>query len=79
MVTEQIWWAAYAYGCSVCLVTPNAKLLDGGRLSGKGRPRTDQEVPSYPATKYTAPNVTTKTSVLPRPSLKAYRGWPANR
>src|SRR5215472_3092175 len=50
------WWACYAFWVFQLFGHTNAKVMDGGRLKWEkeGRPTT-REVPSYPATSYTAP------------------------
>ncbi len=50
------WWATYAYWVYQLFGHRNAKVMDGGRLKWEkeGREMT-REVPSYPATNYTAP------------------------
>ncbi len=50
------WWATYAFWVFQLFGHTNAKVMDGGRLKWEkeGRPLT-REVPSYPATTYTAP------------------------
>ena len=50
------WWACYAYWVFQLFGHSNARIMDGGRLkwSKEGRVMT-RDVPSYPATKYKAP------------------------
>jgi thiosulfate/3-mercaptopyruvate sulfurtransferase len=50
------WWAAYAFWVFRLFDFPNLRILDGGRAKweAEGRPMTT-EVPSFPPTKYTAP------------------------
>jgi thiosulfate/3-mercaptopyruvate sulfurtransferase len=50
------WWACYAFWVFQLFGHTNAKVMDGGRLKWEkeNRPMT-REVPSYPATSYTAP------------------------
>lgn len=50
------WWATYAFWVFQLFGHTNAKVMDGGRLKWEkeGRPLT-REVPSYPATTYSAP------------------------
>lgn len=50
------WWACYAFWVFHLFGHTNAKIVDGGRLKWEkeGRELT-REVPSYPATSYTAP------------------------
>jgi thiosulfate/3-mercaptopyruvate sulfurtransferase len=50
------WWACYAFWVFQLFGHTNARVMDGGRLKWEkeGRPMT-REVPSYPATKYEAP------------------------
>ena len=50
------WWATYAFWVFQLFGHTNAKIMDGGRLKWEkeGRPMT-REVPSYPATRYVAP------------------------
>ena len=50
------WWATYAFWVFQLFGHTNAKVMDGGRLKWEkeGRELT-REVPSYPATTYTAP------------------------
>jgi thiosulfate/3-mercaptopyruvate sulfurtransferase len=51
------WWATYAFWVFQLFQHINAKVMDGGRAKWEkeGRPMT-REVPSYPATSYSAPN-----------------------
>ncbi len=50
------WWAAYAYWVFHLFGHTNAKLMDGGRLKWENEGRElVREVPSYPPTKYVAP------------------------
>lgn len=51
------WWATYAFWVFQLFGHANAKIMDGGRAKWEreGRPMT-REVPSYPATAYTAPD-----------------------
>ena len=51
------WWACYAFWVFQLFGHTRAMVMDGGRLKWEkeGRPMT-REVPSYPATKYRAPN-----------------------
>ncbi|HEX4960249.1 MAG TPA: sulfurtransferase [Thermoanaerobaculia bacterium] len=50
------WWATYAYWVFQLFGHDKAKIVDGGRIkwANEGRPLT-KDVPSYPATDYTAP------------------------
>jgi len=50
------WWATYAFWVFQLFGHDKAKVMDGGRLkwTKEGRP-VDKEVPSYPASKYSAP------------------------
>jgi thiosulfate/3-mercaptopyruvate sulfurtransferase len=50
------WWATYAFWVFQLFGHSNAKIMDGGRAKWEreGRPMT-REVPSYPATQYSAP------------------------
>jgi len=50
------WWATYAFWVFQLFGHSNARVMDGGRLKWEqeGRPLT-REVPSYPATQYSAP------------------------
>ncbi len=50
------WWATYAFWVFQLFGFTNARILDGGRMKWEqeGRPMTD-EVPSYPPTRYSAP------------------------
>ena len=50
------WWACYAFWVFQLFGHTNARVMDGGRLKWEkeGRPMT-REVPSYPATRYEAP------------------------
>jgi len=50
------WWATYAFWVFQLFDHANAKVMDGGRLKWKdeGRPLV-RDVPSYPASAYTAP------------------------
>ena len=50
------WWATYAFWVFQLFGHTKARILDGGRLKWQqeGRPLT-REVPSYPATEYSAP------------------------
>src|SRR5689334_23429791 len=50
------WWACYAFWVFQLFGHTNAKVMDGGRLKWEkeGRPMT-REVPSYVATRYSAP------------------------
>ncbi len=50
------WWACYAFWVFQLFGHTNAKVMDGGRMKWEkeGRPLT-REVPSYPATRYEAP------------------------
>jgi thiosulfate/3-mercaptopyruvate sulfurtransferase len=50
------WWATYAYWVFQLFGHTNAKVMDGGRLKWEkeGREMT-RDVPTYPATSYTAP------------------------
>ncbi|RMF63320.1 MAG: sulfurtransferase [Calditrichaeota bacterium] len=50
------WWATYAFWVFQLFNHTNAKVMDGGRLKWEkeGRPMT-RDVPTYPATQYTAP------------------------
>jgi thiosulfate/3-mercaptopyruvate sulfurtransferase len=50
------WWACYAFWVFQLFQHANAKIMDGGRAKWEkeGRPLT-REVPSYPATSYSAP------------------------
>ncbi len=50
------WWATYAYWVFQLFGHHNARIMDGGRLKWEkeGRPMT-REKPSYPPTRYTAP------------------------
>ena len=50
------WWAAYAFWVFRLFDFPNLRILDGGRAKweAEGRPMTT-DVPSFPPTKYTAP------------------------
>ncbi len=50
------WWATYAFWVFQLFNHTNAKVMDGGRLKWEkeGRPMT-RDVPTYPATDYTAP------------------------
>lgn len=50
------WWACYAFWVFQLFGHTKAKVIDGGRVKWQkeGRPLT-REVPSYPATSYTAP------------------------
>jgi thiosulfate/3-mercaptopyruvate sulfurtransferase len=50
------WWATYAFWVFQLFGFRNAKVLDGGRTKWEleGRPMT-MDVPSFPATRYTAP------------------------
>ena len=56
------WWAAYAFWVFQLFGHKKAKLMDGGRLKWvkEGRPMTE-EVPSYAATEYAAPQRDDKT------------------
>jgi thiosulfate/3-mercaptopyruvate sulfurtransferase len=49
------WWATYAYWVFQLFGHTNAKIMDGGRMKwvAEGRPLT-REIPTYPATSYTA-------------------------
>src|SRR5690606_22305006 len=49
------WWATYAFWVFQLFGHKNARVMDGGRAKWEreGRPMT-REVPSYPATQYTA-------------------------
>src|SRR5690606_18537000 len=49
------WWATYAFWVFQLFGHSNAKVMDGGRLKwvSENRPIT-RDVPSYPATQYTA-------------------------
>ena len=49
------WWATYAFWVFQLFGHTNARVMDGGRLKWEkeGRPMT-REVPTYPATEYTA-------------------------
>jgi thiosulfate/3-mercaptopyruvate sulfurtransferase len=49
------WWATYAYWVFQLFGHTNAKIMDGGRMKwvAEGRPLT-REIPTYPATTYTA-------------------------
>jgi thiosulfate/3-mercaptopyruvate sulfurtransferase len=49
------WWATYAYWVFQLFGHTNAKIMDGGRMKwvAEGRALT-REIPSYPATRYTA-------------------------
>ena len=50
------WWSAYAYWVFQLFGHTNARLMDGGRLKWQNEGRKlSREVPSYPATEYTAP------------------------
>lgn len=51
------WWATYAFWVFQLFGHRKAKVMDGGRLkwTKEGRP-VDREVPTYPATQYTAPD-----------------------
>src|SRR5579871_2207434 len=51
------WWATYALWVFHLFGLTNTKIMDGGRAKWEreGRPMT-REVPTYPATQYTAPN-----------------------
>ncbi len=50
------WWATYAFWVFQLFGFANARVLDGGRMKWEqeGRPLTDER-PSYPPTRYTAP------------------------
>jgi thiosulfate/3-mercaptopyruvate sulfurtransferase len=50
------WWATYAFWVFQLFGFPNARILDGGRQKweAEGRPMTT-DVPSFPATRYVAP------------------------
>jgi thiosulfate/3-mercaptopyruvate sulfurtransferase len=50
------WWATYAFWVFQLFGFANARILDGGRTKWEqeGRPMTE-EVPTYPPTRYTAP------------------------
>ncbi len=51
------WWACYAFWVFHLFGHTNAKVMDGGRLKWEKEGRTTtRDVPSYAATKYTAPN-----------------------
>jgi thiosulfate/3-mercaptopyruvate sulfurtransferase len=56
------WWATYAFWVFQLFGHTNARVMDGGRLKWEkeGREMT-REVPSYPATKYSAPERDDKT------------------
>ena len=49
------WWATYAYWVFQLFGHTNARIMDGGRMKwvAEGRPLT-REIPTYPATSYTA-------------------------
>ena len=50
------WWACYAFWVFQLFGHTNAKVMDGGRLKWEKEKRpTTREVPSYPASSYTAP------------------------
>jgi len=51
------WWACYAFWVFQLFGHTNAKIMDGGRVkwTKEGRPMT-REVPTYPPTKYKAPD-----------------------
>ena len=50
------WWACYAFWVFQLFNHKNAKVMDGGRLKWEKESRqTTRDVPSYPATKYSAP------------------------
>jgi thiosulfate/3-mercaptopyruvate sulfurtransferase len=56
------WWATYAFWIFQLFGHKNAKVMDGGRLKWEQEKRElTREVPSYPATKYTAPERDDKT------------------
>jgi thiosulfate/3-mercaptopyruvate sulfurtransferase len=56
------WWATYAFWVFQLFGHTNARVMDGGRLKWEkeGREMT-RDVPSYPATQYTAPDRDDKT------------------
>lgn len=61
------WWACYAFWILQLFGHTNARIMDGGRLKWVNEKRpTTKDVPTYPATDYTAPERDDKT-------LRAFR------
>ena len=68
------WWATYAFWVFQLFGHTNAKVMDGGRLKWEqeGREMT-REVPSYPATSYTAPERDDSTERIFRDEVLRYQ------
>jgi thiosulfate/3-mercaptopyruvate sulfurtransferase len=72
------WWATYAFWVFQLFGHTNARVMDGGRLKWEkeGREMT-RDVPSYPATQYTAPERDDKTIRVFKEQVLAHQA--ANR